>query len=327
MKRRSEKQLPEQQEEHAAGRPFWSGTITFGLVSIPVDILAGNRQSRVPLRMLAPDGTPLSRRYYSPKSGREIDNEDLIHGYEWEKGRYVVITDEELERLAPEKSRDIDLRVFVPRNSIPPLFFERAYFLAPARGAVKAYRLLAEIMEKTDRVGIATFVMHGKEHLVAILPQNGILQAETMHFQDEIRTPAEVGLPRHKHLPKATVKQALKLIDKESTDRLSLEEMRDEDSQRMLQFAEKKYARGKDVVESSEAESSKAEVIDIIAQLKKSLAQDGRRGRTGSKSGTTEADGADRSRAELYEQAKALGIEGRSTMSRRQLINAIDKAA
>jgi DNA end-binding protein Ku len=295
-------------------------------VSIPVDILPANRQSRIPLRMLGPDGTPLKRRYYSPKSGREIDMEELIHGYELENGRYVVVTDEELERLAPEKSRDIDLRVFVPRDSIAPLFFERAYSLAPARGAIKAYRLLAEILEKTDRAGIATLVMRGNEHLVAILPQKGILQAETMHFQDEIRTPQEVGLPRGNKVPKAAVKQALKIIDRRATDRLSLEEMRDEESQRLLQLAEKKYARHKDLVVSAEPESSKAQVIDIIEQLKKSLEQDGRRQRKGSP-GRVPGARADRSKAELYEQAKALEIQGRSSMSRRELIHAIDKAA
>src|SRR5207248_7073669 len=106
-----------------------------------------------------------------------------------------VVTDEELERLAPEKSRDIDLRRFVEAEAIPPMYFERSYFLVPAGGSAKAYRLLAATMEETHRAGIATFVMRGKEYLVAILSENGILRAETLRFSDEIRSPEDVGLP------------------------------------------------------------------------------------------------------------------------------------
>src|SRR5881227_3450580 len=128
--------------ETRAARPFWSGTITFGLVSVPVDLYPGNRTNRAPLRMLGPEGEALSRRYYSEKTGRDLDDDEMVRGYEIEKDRFVIITDEELERLAPEQSRDIDLRRFVPLADIPPLYFDRSYFLAPGEGAEKAYKLL-----------------------------------------------------------------------------------------------------------------------------------------------------------------------------------------
>src|SRR5438105_8933294 len=176
-------------------RPFWSGTLTFGLVSVPVDLYPGNRTNRAPLRMLSPEGEPLSRRYFSQKSGKELDDEDMVRGYEIDKDRYVVVTDEELERLAPEQSRDIDLRRFVPLEEIPPLYFDRSYFLAPSEGSEKAYRLLVDTMEKSHLSGIATFVMRGKEYLVTIFPENGILRAEPMRFPDDLRSPNEVGVP------------------------------------------------------------------------------------------------------------------------------------
>src|SRR3977135_3111384 len=135
--------------EQGGPRPFWSGTLTFGLVSVPVNLFPANKSSRASLRMLSPDGEPLARRYYSEKTERELDADEMVRGYEIDKGKYVVVTDDELDRLAPEKSRDIDLKTFVPEESIPPMYFERGYFLTPAAGSEKAYKLLAETMEKS----------------------------------------------------------------------------------------------------------------------------------------------------------------------------------
>src|SRR6476469_5015215 len=174
-------------EENGNGRsarPFWSGTITFGLVSVPVALYPGNRTNRAPLRMLGPEGEPLSRRYFSQKTGKDLGDEDMARGFEYDKDHYVIVTDEELERLAPEQSRDIDLRRFVPLVDIPRLDFDRSYFLAPSEGSEKAYRLLTEAMDKEELAGVATFVMRGKEYLVAIFPENEILRAETMRFAD-----------------------------------------------------------------------------------------------------------------------------------------------
>src|SRR2546423_8907188 len=202
-----------------SARPFWSGTLTFGLVSVPVDLYPGNRSTRAPWRMLSPEGEPLARRYYSEKSGNDLQDDDMVRGFEFDKDKYVVVTDEELERLAPEQSRDIDLRRFVPLEDIPPLYFDRSYFLAPGAGAEKAYKLLAQTMEKEKLAGVATFVMRGKQYVVAIFPENEILRAETMRFADEIRSPKEIGLPEKKKIPAATVKKFENLIAKHSDKR------------------------------------------------------------------------------------------------------------
>ena len=261
------------EEEQRSARPFWSGTLTFGLVSVPVELYPGNRTNRVPLRMLGPEGEPLARRYYSQKTGRDLEADEMVRGYEIEKDKYVVVTDQELERLAPEQSRDIDLRRFVPLAELPPLYFERSYFLAPAEGSEKAYRLLAETMEKSDLAGIATFVMRGKEYLVAIFPENGILRAETLRFADELRSPKEIGLPEKKKLPAAAVKKFEKIIEKNSARQLSLKETKDEQTERLKKLVERKRAQHKDVVEIKEPDREEGKVVDLMEALKKSLAR------------------------------------------------------
>jgi len=223
--------------------------------------------------MLSPDGVPLSRRYYSPESGKELDDDGMVRGYEIDKGKYITVTDEELERLEPEKSRDIDLRRFVNKNDIQPIYFERAYFLAPAGGSAKAYQLLAETMEKSGRAGIATFVMRGKEYLVAILAENGILRAETLRFAGEVRSPKDLGLPGPSRISKTVVRRFEKLIQTRSAKELSREELRDEQTERLMSLVDRKMSRHKDVVEAEVAERGTAKVVDLMEVLKKSLAR------------------------------------------------------
>jgi DNA end-binding protein Ku len=255
-----------------SARPFWSGTLTFGLVSVPVDLYPGNRTNRAPLRMLGPEGEPLARRYYSQKSGDDLQDDDMVRGFELEKDRYVIVTDEELERLAPEQSRDIDLRRFVPLEDISPLYFDRSYFLVPSQGSEKAYRLLAETMEKEKLAGVATFVMRGKEYLVTIFPENGILRAETMRFPDEIRSPKEIGLPEKKKVSPLTVKKFENLIQKHSGRHLSLKDLKDEQTEKLPKLVEKKRKQHKDIVEVEVPRHEEGKVVDLMEALKKSLA-------------------------------------------------------
>jgi DNA end-binding protein Ku len=222
--------------------------------------------------MLSPDGEPLSRRYYSEKTERELDADQLVRGYEIDKDKYVVITDEELERLAPEKTRDIDLKRFVPADSIPPVYFERGYFLTPAGGSEKTYKLLAATMEKEEKAGVATFVMRGKEYLVSIFSEHGILRAETMRFPDELRSPADVGLPKKKKPTPATVKKFEKLISSKSKKELSPRKLEDEQTEALLKLVKKKSASKKNVVEVETEKRDEGKVIDLMSVLKKSLA-------------------------------------------------------
>lgn len=253
-------------------RPFWSGTLTFGLVSVPVNLFPANKSSRTSLRMLGDEGAPLQRRYYSQKTEKDLDADELVRGYEISKDNYVVVTDEELDRLAPEKSRDIDLTRFVKEDSIPPVHFERGYFLTPESGSDKAYKLLAETMAKSGLAGLATFVMRGKEYLVAIFSDHGILRAETMRFADELRSPEDLGLPKKKKVPAAKVRKFEKLISAKAKKSFAGAKVHDEQAEALLKLVKKKEKNRSNVVKVEAEEREPAKVIDLVAVLKKSLA-------------------------------------------------------
>jgi DNA end-binding protein Ku len=230
--------------------------------------------------MIGPEGEPLARRYYSQDSGKDLDNEEMVRGYETDKGKFVIVTDEELERLAPDKSRDIDLRRFVDKDEIPPLLFERGYFLVPDGGSEKAYRLLAATMQENNKAGMATFVMRGKEYLVAILSENGILLAETLRFPDEVREPKDIDLPEKKKVSQTVVKRFETLIKRKSKSQLSTAKLKDKQTQELMKLVEKKRKRGKDVIEVEEPERAEdGNVVDLVAMLKKSLSSKSKRGR------------------------------------------------
>ena len=225
--------------------------------------------------MLSSEGEPLARRYYSEKTERDLDADQMVRGYEIKKGKYIVVTDDELERLAPEKTRDIDLKRFVPAGSIPPVYFERGYFLTPDKGSEKAYKLLAETMEKGNKAGLATFVMRGKEYLMSIFAEHGILRAETMRFPDELRSPADVGLPKKIKVSPTMVRKFEKLISGKSKKQMSARNLEDEQTERLLKLVKKKSAHRKNVVEVETEKRVEGNVIDIMAVLKKSLAGKG----------------------------------------------------
>jgi len=268
---RSSHKRVEPEEENAGGRPFWSGTLTFGLVSVPVSLFPAARTVRTSLRMLGPDGQPLARKYYAEKTGKDLDADEVVRGFEVTREKFVIVTDEELERLAPEKTRDIDLKQFVPVESIPPIYFERGYFLTPAAGSQKAYKLLAETMDKSGLAGIATFVMRGKEYLVAIFSDKGILRAETMRFADELRSPADVGLPKKKEAPKATVTKFEKMIANKSKKQFSPAKLADKQTDSLLKLVKKKQSKRENVVKVEEEMETDHKVVDLVKILKQSL--------------------------------------------------------
>jgi DNA end-binding protein Ku len=263
---------------HGGPRAFWSGTITFGLVSVPVDLYPAVRSRRAPLRMLGPNDEPLQRRYYCSAEDEALTYDDIVRGYEWPDGSFTVVSDEELESLAPRKSRDIDLQRFVKRDENPAKLLERPYVLAPAGESVKAYHLLAATMEQTGRAGIATFVMRGREYLAAIFAEGGLLRAATMRFADELRTPETIGLPRAKKVAAAERKDVEAALTKLHRDELDVGALDDQYTSSLLALAEKKRDAGRDVVEVDEEaaadEAETADIIDIMSVLKQRLGAD-----------------------------------------------------
>lgn len=267
-------------EAGAPVRSMWSGTITFGLVSIPVDLLSAVRPRQTAMKLVDKSGHALGREYHCSKEGKALGYDELVRGYEADEGKMVVITDEEFESVAPEMSGDIELRGFVPLEQIPPMYFQKPYFLAPAGKSAKAYNLLTATMEKTGRVGVGSFVMRGHEHLVAIVSDNGVLRADTLRYTDEIRTPESIGLPKVKKPAAGKVTAFGKAIDALKESKLDMSELADRDAQALRELAESKQKKDEDVIhqrglEEADAEATEgsAQIIDLMAVLRKSLSK------------------------------------------------------
>jgi DNA end-binding protein Ku len=209
-----------------------------------------------------------------------LANDDLVRGYETADGRTVVITDEEFESVAPEMSADIRLKNFVPIDQIPPLYFQKSYFLSPSGKSATAYNLLAATMTRTGRAGVGSFVMRGHEYLVAIVSDNGVLRADTLRYADEVRSPGTIGLPARTKSPATLVSQFAREVEALQHDRLSLAELADMESDELKSLVKAK-ARDADAVihrpdlEDAEpdAAGSTAQVFDLTEVLRRSLSK------------------------------------------------------
>jgi DNA end-binding protein Ku len=255
---------------------IWSGIIAFGLVSIPVSLFPANTSGGFSLRMVDGDGNPLRRQYVCEREDVAIEGDEIVRGYEVEPNQYVLVEDDDLESLAPEKSQEINLTRFVPLDEINPVHFERAYFLVPDKGATKAYRLLARSMEDEGRAGIATFVMRDKEYLVAIVARQGILRAETMRFHDEIRMPDDVGLPARAEVDRELVDSFRQIMNANVQATLNRDDLADTYSEKLREYAEAKYRSGRDVKapasdEAADAADERGNVLDLMQVLKQRL--------------------------------------------------------
>src|SRR5512139_2799131 len=272
MSKDDDTNLVEEEEQQEQSHAIWSGIIAFGLVSLPVSLFPAHG-SKLALKMVDAQGALLRRQFLSDTDNRPLERDDIVRGYEIEKYHYVVVEDEELEALEPKKSREIDLKRFVPLSAINPVYFERAYFLVPDSDTTKAYRLLAKSMEDEQRAGIATFVMHGKDYLVAIIAEGGILRAETLRFHDELRSPQGIGLPPRKPADKKMVEQMRSAIRKMTHKDFDSELLSDQQARNLKQCIENKLKSGTDVLqapdESEPAEASN--VIDLMQVLKERL--------------------------------------------------------
>lgn len=303
---------------------MWSGTVAFGLVALPVRLFPANRSARASLRMVTEGGQPLERRYFAGDDGDALDADAVVRGFPIGDDRFVVVEDDELEALDPDKSHEIDLSRFVDQAEVDPMLFERGYFLAPDRGGLKAYRLLAETMEAAGRIGIATFVMRDTEYLVAIIADDGILRAQTLRFHDELRSPDDVGLPDLGEADAGLREAAERAMKRLSADELDRTQLRDRATQRLLKLVARKRKAGEDVVALAPGSTEgPVEEVDLMQVLKESLAQveDEAAG-----SGA-EGDLDGRTKHELYARAQELEVEGRSRMTKRELVDAIRSAS
>ena len=254
-------------------RSIWSGAISFGLVNVPVKVYSATSPKTVRFHQLDGEtGTRISQRRVNPQTGEEVPFDRLVKGYELTRDRYVVIRPEELDALAPEKSRTIEIEDFVELSDIDPIYYDHPYWLVPDKGAAKAYSLLVQAMRQTGKVAIARVVLRNKEHLVALRASGGGLLMETMNFHDEVVASEdldELMAAAETEASEREVRMAEQLIASLTT-RFEPAAYTDSYREKILDLIERK-AQGEDVVAQPEA-AAPARVPDLMAALEASLA-------------------------------------------------------
>ena len=250
--------------------PVGPGTISFGLVSIPVKLYTAASSGNIAFNLLhAVCGSRIRQQTFCPTCNQTIERTALVKGYEFAKDQYVRVTDDELKALEGEASKSIDIAGFVPLATVDPIYFEKTYYLGPDKGGEKAYRLLAEAMAKSERVALAKFVMRGKESLVLIRSAQDGLMLHTMYFADEVRRFGEIDRGMDAKYRDAEMELALKLIDGLTSETFVAEEFTDEYRQRVLDMINAKIA-GQEIVTLT-PEAPRGRVIDLMEALKESL--------------------------------------------------------
>lgn len=313
-------------------RAIWSGAVSFGLVTVPVKLYSAIESHTVHFHQLDRDtGKRVRQRRVLEGTDKEVAYEDLVKGYEVEKGKMVVVTPEELEGVEPGRSRTIDLLDFVDIDDVDPIAWDRTYYLGPQEdvGAEKPYELLRKAMQSTGRVGIGQFVMRGKQYLCTIRPLDDVLALETMYFADEVRSTDEVeNKPSGVRVSERELGMAEQLIESLTVD-WEPEKYRDTYHERVMELIQAK-AQGKEVV--YEEQQGAPQVTDLLAALKASVeaTKKGRvRGADAMRAATDghgDTDLTGLSKAELAERAKEADISGRSSMTKDELVEALRKA-
>ena len=256
-------------------RAIGSGTISFGLVSIPIRFYVATSSKSVSFNMLHEEcGGRIKQQLYCPKDERVVGRDEIVKGYEVSKDHYVVFTDEELKTLEVEANRSIDIQEFVPLDQVDPVFFDGTHYLGPDKGAEKAYQLLSEAMQDTKRVALAQIVSRGKEELVLIRPFEGGLAIHGMHYADEIRSFDEIDTGGDQKVRANEADLARKLVEQLSSEEFEPEKYHDEYRQRVEQLVQKK-TEGEEIRVSAE-EKPQGQVIDLMEALKRSLAREAR---------------------------------------------------
>jgi DNA end-binding protein Ku len=252
-----------------SNRAIWKGSITFGLITIPVGLYTATEDRDISFHLLsAEDGSRIRYRRVATGSGEEVDWDDIVKGYELDDGQYVTFTHEELEQIPSDSLRAIDVAQFVDHDQIDPISFERSYYVAPEKGGVKAYRLLVRALEESGRVGVAKVTIREKEHLCELRPADGILVLETMQWPDEVRIPDFDQLDESVEIRPEELAMAEELIDRMTSD---YDPGRFQDTYRLrLQEAIEAKVKGEEIQLSGAVEEP-SKVTDLLEALKASV--------------------------------------------------------
>jgi DNA end-binding protein Ku len=304
-------------------RTLWSGSLSFGLVNVPIRLTSAARNLDLRFRQLhEKDGALIEQRRFCSQEDSEVEWEEVGRGFELEDGEQVVLTDEELSSVEPRKTRTISVEAFVDLEDVDPIYFDHPWFLTPSgdsEGTLRAYGLLTEVMESTGRAALGRFVMRTKEYLVLVRPRDGLLSLTTLRFHDEVRSTDEIA-PGGRKPAKSKIDGAVAVIESLSTE---WEPERYTDCYReRLQGVIDDKKKGKRIKAPEQVEEPKP-APDLMAALQETLDRMG--SGASKKPARGNGDGLEKlSREELYERAQAEDVPGRSKMSKDELIAALD---
>lgn len=254
---------------------LWSGSISFGLVNIPIKLYSGAKSHSLEFNMLRKsDLCPVEYQRICKYDGKEIPYEDIVKGYEYADGEYVVLTDEDFENANLEQTKMIDIMDFVSANEIDFRYFEKPYYLEPDKGGDKAYALLREALKKSGKVGVANFVMGNRGHIGVVKPQGPVLVLNQIRYADEVKDFAELKLPEIKNIHQEEIELALTLIAKRSI-KFNPKKYKDTYTEDLKQIIEAKSKGRRPKAKGKEPKPTK--IINLMAVLKKSLKEQDKR--------------------------------------------------
>ncbi|PYJ47712.1 MAG: Ku protein [Verrucomicrobia bacterium] len=266
-------------------RAIWKGSISFGLVNIPIALYPATRREELKFRLLRKsDLSPVNYKRVAEKDGREVPWDQIVKGYEYEKGKYVVLKDEDFQRVDLEATQTVDIQDFVNQEEIDPMFFYKPYYLEPQKGADKAYALLRDALKDSGKVGIAKVVIKTRQYLAGVKPEDSALVLELMHFADELADTGKLNVPKKTEVGKREMNMAKSLIDSMSS-KWDPENYRDEYREALMEVIEEKVeAGGKEIEEKPKRAPKPTKVIDLVSVLQKSLEQTGTKKKATTKS-------------------------------------------
>src|SRR5688572_11278851 len=282
-------------------RSIWKGTISFGMVALPVRLyLATESSSKISFNLLCPEHKArIKNKRWCPEGDHEVAWSDAVRGFEYEKGSYVVMEDDELDDLPLASSRSIDIAGFIKDEELPgPLYYQSAYYLEPEKSAQKPYALLKQTLEKTKRVAIAKFALRDRERLVSVRARDGALVMNTLHWPDEIRSSEDLEIPEDVKVSAAELKMAENLVEMMATA-FEPDDFKDEYKEAVMKVVRAKVEGREDLVEAPEVEAETT-VVDLMAALKASVerAKAGeKKGKPASKTGSSKKEPAARRKA------------------------------
>ena len=303
-------------------RAIWTGSISFGLVSVPVRMFSAIEEHTLHFNYVhEPDGSRIGYEKICKAEEKPVPDDEIVKAFEYEKDEYVYMREEDFEAAEAENHRTIDIRAFVPYEDIDPIYFERAYYLAPQDDGEKVYALLVRAMDDAGLAGVAKWVMRDRQNLGLLRIREGVITLERMHFADEIRSVDDIA-PKKVKVEKQELDMAAQLIE-QYTGTFEPESFRDTYRDALCEIIEAKR-RGEEV--HAERAPEPEAPTDLMEALRASVDAARRRGSTLT---ADESDGdlEDLSREDLYELAKKADIPGRSDMSKKQLVKALKQAA